>query len=87
MIELIWNLWQVQLPATVDADLSQSPPYWHRIEDAVSGYVALVRIRESGNQVLIEGPRDRKQREDAQQMFKQVEAMRPRGRPDQCENR
>jgi hypothetical protein len=71
MIELIWNLWQVQLPATVDADLSQSPPYWHRIEHAVNGYVQLVRIRESGKQVLIEGPRDRKQREEAQKMFQQ----------------
>jgi hypothetical protein len=90
MIELIWNLWQVQLPATVDADLSQSPPYWHRIEHAVNGYVQLVRIRESGKHVPIEGPRDRKQREDAQKMFKQFlpPGQNPQtpgipGRPDQ----
>jgi hypothetical protein len=42
MIELIWNLWQVQLPGLVEADLSQSPRYWYRIEDAVNGYVELV---------------------------------------------
>jgi hypothetical protein len=76
LVELIWNLWQVQLPGLVDADLSQSPRYWYRIEHAIHGYVELVRNRESGRRELIEGPRDRKQREDAQQMFKQVEAMR-----------
>jgi hypothetical protein len=86
MIELIWNLWQVQLPATVDADLSQAPRYWHRIEHAVNGYVELVRKREVGKPELIEGPRDRKHREDALQMIKQVEGMRQqaqtRGRPN-----
>jgi hypothetical protein len=70
MIELIWNLWQVQLPGLVEADLSQSPRYWYRIEDAVSGYAELVRRRESGKRELIEGPRDRKQTEQAQKMLK-----------------
>ena len=69
MIELIWNLWQVRLPGLVDADLSQPPRYWYRVEDAVHGFVALVRERESGNRTLLDGPRDRKQREDAQKMF------------------
>jgi hypothetical protein len=91
MIELIWNLWQVQLPATVDADLSQSPRYWYRIEHAVNGYVELVRSREAGTPELLEGPRDRKHREEAQKMFKQFlpPGQNPptAGRPDQSGNR
>jgi hypothetical protein len=35
MIELMWNLMQVQLPEIVDADNSQSPMGWFRIEHAV----------------------------------------------------
>lgn len=71
----IWNLWQVQLPGLVDADLSQPPRYWYRIEHAVHGYVEMVRNRESGRRELVEGPRDRKQREDAIKMLKQTEAL------------
>jgi hypothetical protein len=56
LIELIWNLWQVQLPGLVDADLSQPPRYWYRIEHAIHGYVELVRNRESGRRELVEGP-------------------------------
>jgi hypothetical protein len=65
MIELMWNLMQVQLPEIVDADNSQSPMGWFRIEHAVSGYVELVRNRESGKRELLDGPRDRKTRADA----------------------
>jgi hypothetical protein len=70
VIELIWNLWQVRLHGVVDADLSQPPRYWHRVEHAVNGYVELVRNRESGRRELVDGPRDRKQRENARQTFK-----------------
>lgn len=86
MIELIWNLWQLPLPPLGEADLSQPMRYWYRVEDAVHGYIELVRNRESGQRQLIDGPRDRKQREDAMKMLKQVESMRPNpptsGRPD-----
>jgi hypothetical protein len=70
VIELIWNLWQVRLPGLVDADLSQPPRYWYRVEDAVYGYIQLVRDRESGKRELINGPRDRKQIEEAKETFK-----------------
>jgi hypothetical protein len=78
LIELIWNLWQVQLPPLVEADLSQPPDYWHRIEHAINGYIELVRNRESGKRELKQGARDRKQTEAAQHWFKQVEAMLPK---------
>lgn len=73
MIELIWNLIQVQLPEMVEGDNSESPRYWYRIEDAVSGYVELVRRRESNKRELVEGPRDRKHREEAMQMLAQFQ--------------
>jgi hypothetical protein len=76
MIELIWNLWQVQLDRLVEADLSQSPRYWHRIEHAVYGYVEMVRNQESGKRELRAGPRDRQQQERAKQMIEQVESLR-----------
>lgn len=79
MIELIWNLWQVRLPSLVDADLSQPPRYWYRIEHAVYGYIELVRNRETGKRELIHGDRDRKRREEAQQMFKRFA---PPGQPE-----
>lgn len=86
MIELIWNLWQVRLPGLVDADLSQPPRYWYRIEDAVYGYIELVRNRESGRRELIHGQRDRKQHEQAQEMFKRFfppeQTPQAPGRPD-----
>ncbi|GJN99104.1 hypothetical protein NJB1907f44_48910 [Mycobacterium marinum] len=72
MIELIWNLWQVGLRGLVDADLSQPPRYWHRVEDAVYGYIDLVRRRETGDRELVFGPRDRKHREAALKMLEQV---------------
>jgi hypothetical protein len=83
IIELIWNLWQVQLPGVAETDLSQSPRYWFRIEHAIYGYVELVRNRESGRRELIEGPRDRKHREEAQKMFKQMEGMMSTPKPDE----
>ena len=65
IIELMWNLIQVQLPEIVDADNSQSPMGWYRIEHAVSGYVELVRRRQKGDRELLDGPRDPKHREEA----------------------
>jgi hypothetical protein len=92
MIELIWNLWQVQLPPLVDADLSQPPEHWNRIEHAVHGYIELVRNRESGKRELKLGPRDRKHREEVQRRLKQAEeASRPNPQnprpPDQSGDR
>jgi hypothetical protein len=91
MIELIWNLWQVRLTGLVDADLSQPPRYWYRVEDAVRGYIELVRDRESGKRKLIDGPRDRKHREEAQKTFKQFlspgQNPQTRGQPNQGGNR
>jgi hypothetical protein len=74
MIELMWNLMQVQIPKIVEGDNSQSPMGWFRIEHAVSGYVELVRDREEGKRELVDGPRDRKQREEAMRMIQQNEA-------------
>ena len=74
MIELMWNLIQVQLPEIVDADNSQSPMGWYRIEHAVSGYVELVRRRERGDRELLDGPRDRKTREEAKTRLAEFEA-------------
>lgn len=71
MIELIWNLTWVQIPQVAEADASQNPDPWHRIEHAVRGYVELVRNREQGKVEFIDGPRDRKHREEAIQMIKQ----------------
>jgi hypothetical protein len=65
MIELMWNLTWVQIPQVAEADISQSPRPWYRIEDAVSGYVELVHNRAEGKRELIDGPRDRKHREEA----------------------
>ena len=66
MIELMWNLIQVQLPEIVEGGNSQSPRPWYRIEDAVYGYVDLVRRREKGDRELLDGPRDRKARNEAE---------------------
>ena len=84
MIELMWNLIQVQLPEIVDADNSQSPMGWYRIEHAVSGYVELVRRREKGDRELLDGPRDRKHREEAMKQlaeFKQRFGKQPPASP------
>lgn len=77
MIELMWNLTWVQIPQVAEADISQSPDPWYRIEHAVSGYVELVRNREQGKRELRDGPRDRKHSEEALKMIKQNEAMFP----------
>lgn len=69
MIELMWNLTWVQIPPIVEADISQSPRPWYRIEDAVHGYIALVRSREKGEPTLIDGPRDRKAAQEAKRDF------------------
>lgn len=82
MIELIWNLWQIQLRPLGEADLSQAPRYWHRIEHAVWGYLELVHNREAGTPELIDGPRDRKQRQEADQMFKLAGLKGPDQQPD-----
>lgn len=76
MIELIWNLRQVQIPAMVESDLSQPPDPWPRVERAIYGFRDLVRQRESGNRELRDGERDRKHRADAEQRFAQAEARR-----------
>ena len=47
MIELIWNLRDVQLPVFIEPDRSQSPDPWLSIERAVYGFRDLVRERES----------------------------------------
>jgi hypothetical protein len=65
MIELMWNLMWVQIPQVAEADASQNPDPWYRIEHAVWGYVELVRNRELGKRELRDGPRDRKHREEA----------------------
>ena len=46
MIELIWNLRDVQLPVFIEPDRSQSPDPWLSIERAVYGFRDLVRERE-----------------------------------------
>ena len=67
MIELMWNLMWVQIPEIAEADQSQNAEPWYRIEHAVWGYVELVHNREASKRELIEGPRDRKHREEAMQ--------------------
>lgn len=74
MIELMWNLTWVQIPQVAEADISQNPDPWHRIEHAVWGYVELVRNREQGKRELRDGPRDRKHRDEAMQMIEQNQA-------------
>lgn len=74
MIELMWNLTWVQIPQVAEADASQNPDPWHRIEHAVYGYVEMVRSREKGNRELRDGPRDRQRNEQAIQMIEENEA-------------
>ncbi|KMO76877.1 hypothetical protein MCHLDSM_03026 [Mycolicibacterium chlorophenolicum] len=62
MIELAWNLRQVQIPKFVEIDLSQSPEHWYRINHAVYGFRDQVRGRESGEREFRDGQRDREQR-------------------------
>jgi hypothetical protein len=81
MIELMWNLMWVQIPEVAEADNSQDAEPWYRIEHAVWGYVELVHNREEGKRELIDGPRDRKHREEALEMMKQNEAMLMANRP------
>jgi hypothetical protein len=76
MIELIWNLRQVQIPVLVDADLSQEPDAWPRIERAIYGFRDLVRQRESGNRESRDGERDRKQKADSKRRFAEMDARR-----------
>jgi hypothetical protein len=49
----------------------------------VYGYVELVGNRERGEGELIDGPRDRESREDAQKMFAQHERMMKPAKPAQ----
>jgi len=76
MIELIWNLTQAQIPVLVEADLSQRPDPWPRIERAIYGFRDLVPQRESGNREFRDGKRDRKQKADVKQRAKELEARR-----------
>jgi hypothetical protein len=66
----------VRIPRVAEADISQNPDPWYRIEHAVWGYVELVRSREQDKRFdltsgvwreLRDGPRDRKHREEAMQ--------------------
>lgn len=75
MIELIWNLGQVQIPRVREEDLSQPPQPWYRIEHAVTGYVELVRNREQGIVEFRDGERDRRSQVEAERMFKQAEVI------------
>lgn len=71
MIELIWNLRQVQIPVFVEPDLSQPPDPWPRIERAIYGFRDLVRQRESGKREYRRGERDRERREEAERRLKE----------------
>jgi hypothetical protein len=71
VIELLWNLRQVQIPVFVEPDLSQPPDPWPRIEKAIYGFRDLVRQRESGEREYRRGKRDREQREDVDRRFKE----------------
>lgn len=72
MIELIWNLRQVQIPVFVEPDLSQPPDPWPRIERAVYGFRDLVRGRESGEREFHAGERDRERRAEADRRFREM---------------
>lgn len=72
MIELIWNLRQVQIPVFVESDLSQRPDPWPWIERAVYGFRDLVRQRESGEREFRLGERDRERRQAAAQAFEKI---------------
>lgn len=76
MIEVIWNLRQVQLPVFVESDLSQMPDPWPRIERAVYGFRDLVRQRESGEREFRDGRRDREHREKVVRELKEFNARR-----------
>lgn len=69
VIELIWNLRDVQIPVFVQPDRSQQPPRWPRVERAIYGFRDLVRRREAGERELYDGQRDRSRKEDARRMF------------------
>lgn len=79
MIEVIWNLRQVQLPVFVEPDLSQMPDPWPRIERAVYGFRDLVRQRESGEREVRDGRRDREHREKVVRELKEFNALREKG--------
>lgn len=76
VIELIWNLRQVQIPVFVEPDLSQPPDPWPRIERAIYGFRDLVRQRESGGREYRRGKRDRERREEADRTFKELNSRR-----------
>jgi hypothetical protein len=69
VIELIWNLRDVQIPVFVEPDRSQRPDPWLRVERAIYGFRDLVRQREAGERELRDGQRDRSRKEDARRMF------------------
>lgn len=69
IIELIWNLRDVQIPRFVEPDRSQQPDPWPRIERAVYGFKDLVRQREAGEREPRNGQRDRDHRREVDQIF------------------
>lgn len=75
MIELMWNLAWVQIPRRREADLSQPPDPWYRLEHAICGYIELVRNREQGKVEYRDGQRDRESRERALQIMQQHKSM------------
>lgn len=85
MIELIWNLRQVQLPVFVEPDLSQPPDPWPRIERAIYGFRDLVRSRESGNRELRHGERDHERRRRAKEIFAEHRAQRDGSQADDAQ--
>lgn len=79
IIELIWNLRQVQIPKFVEIDLSQSPEPWPRIERAIYGFRDLVRGRESGHREVRDGERDREHRAAVQKRFEEMKRIEADG--------
>lgn len=76
MIELIWNLRDVQIPIIVEPDRSQPPDPWPRIERAIYGFRDLVRAREGGIREPRDGERDRERRRQAEEMFEKMKKCR-----------
>jgi hypothetical protein len=56
IIELIWNLLDVQLNRAAHTRRSARPRDWIRVERAVYGYLDLVHRREQNNRELVESP-------------------------------
>jgi hypothetical protein len=69
MIELLWNMADVQIdPIGRDGD-SASWERTYRIEEAVPAYVEMVRRREQGDRELRDGPNDLRHKQEARRMI------------------